>query len=151
MFDPVVVSSGQTYERTSVQACLDIAFTPPLPDGSIPDFSTLIPNLALKTIILNWCDTVGVQPPSAPVYSSLQSAVRTEMATFRSNLRASEKDLLRGLSEKPPAQLTHAQTELKSRANHFYSSSSEESLITNVLGTPLLSFTTRPSCYSISS
>lgn len=55
MVDPVIVSSGHTFERNCINACLSLDFKPTLPDGSIPDFSTLIPNLALKATILNWC------------------------------------------------------------------------------------------------
>ncbi|BAT90542.1 hypothetical protein VIGAN_06180300 [Vigna angularis var. angularis] len=55
MFDPVIVSSGHSFERSSVEACKNLNFTPQLPDGTTPDFSTLIPNLALKSAILKWC------------------------------------------------------------------------------------------------
>ncbi|KAG2397558.1 U-box domain-containing protein [Vigna angularis] len=54
MFDPVIVSSGHSFERSSVEACKNLNFTPQLPDGTTPDFSTLIPNLALKSAILKW-------------------------------------------------------------------------------------------------
>ncbi|KAJ6866673.1 U-box domain-containing protein 40 [Populus alba x Populus x berolinensis] len=49
MKDPVIVSSGHTFERACVQACNTLGFTPTLMDGTVPDFSTVIPNLALKS------------------------------------------------------------------------------------------------------
>ncbi|KAK2971214.1 hypothetical protein RJ640_029892 [Escallonia rubra] len=63
MADPVIVSSGHTFERNCVQACKSLSFTPTLPDSSTPDFSAVIPNLALKSTILNWCSTSLVDPP----------------------------------------------------------------------------------------
>lgn len=158
MFDPVVVSSGQTFERTSVQVCRDLGLSPPLPDGSKPDFSIAIPNSALKSTILKWCDNSGAPRPAAPDRTSVESAVRTIMDSLieaaddkDSRIRASERELLEGVAEKPDVLFSHAATELNHRATHFYSSSSEESVIANAIpATPLLPFTTRPLCFSSS-
>lgn len=68
-------------------------------------------------------------------------------------IRVSERDLLKGMAEKPQVLFSHATTELNPRnhLHHFYSSSSsEESVIANVPTTPLLPFATRPLCYSSS-
>ncbi|XAR50134.1 Ubiquitin--protein ligase [Bertholletia excelsa] len=156
MSDPVVVSLGQTFERTSAQVCRDLGFAPAMPDGSKPDFSAVIPNLALKSTILKWCKSSGTEPPQAPDYSSVESKIRTTMANLRkeeddSKIKVSERELLKAVAEKPPVLYSHATTELNHRANHFYSSSSEESVIANVTATPLLPFATRPMCYSSSS
>ncbi|KAK3035801.1 hypothetical protein RJ639_034617 [Escallonia herrerae] len=151
MSDPVVVTSGQTFERASVQACQELGFSPALPDGSAPDFSALIPNLALKSTILNWCATTGAEHPAPPDYASVKSAVVQLVAKDKGQSRASERELLEGVAEKPKMLFTHASTELNHRASHFYSSSSEESVIANVPASPLLSFATRPACYSSSS
>lgn len=64
MADPVIVSSGQTFERACAQACRDLGFVPLLSDGSRPEFSALIPNRALKSSILNWCNLSGSQLPN---------------------------------------------------------------------------------------
>lgn len=120
MFDPVVISSGQTYERTSAQVFRDLSFTPPLPDGSFPDFKSLIPNLALKSTILSWCHTVGFPHPTAPDYYSLQNTVRTHMDSLKHSLKI-------------PAIVTHAPVESKLYgSSSFYSSGSDESVIANV-------------------
>ncbi|XP_055827344.1 U-box domain-containing protein 38-like [Solanum dulcamara] len=159
MFDPVVVSSGQSFERTSVQVCKDLGFKPQLQNGLNPDFSNVIPNLALRTTILNWCEKAGAEKPQQPDYYAVESVVRASMASSSSSsisredsrIRVSERELLKGVAENPPVHLSHAASEMKSRNNHhFYSSSSsEESVIAN--NSPLLPFTTRPSCYSSSS
>ncbi|KAF1002988.1 U-box domain-containing protein 39-like [Apium graveolens] len=123
MFDPVVISSGQTYERTSAQVCRDLSFSPSLPDGSFPDFKALIPNLALKSTIITWCHTVGIEPPAAPDYYSLQNKVRT-LIDSSSNHHAST-----------PASVPHAPsfTNLTNRnVSSSYSCSSDESVIANV-------------------
>ncbi|KAJ9140367.1 hypothetical protein P3X46_031023 [Hevea brasiliensis] len=157
MYDPVVVSSGQTFERVSVQVCRDLNFAPSLDDGSIPDLTTVIPNLAIKSTILNWCDTNGAERPLPPDYSSVEKAVRKKMVeskTLNPENRVSERELLKAVAENPPVLFSHAQTELTRRVNHFYSSSSEESMIVNnATASPftLLPFATRPACYTSSS
>ncbi|KAK3010603.1 hypothetical protein RJ639_010779 [Escallonia herrerae] len=75
MADPVIVSSGHTFERNCVQACKSLSFTPTLPDSSIPNFSAVIPNLALKSTILNWCTTSLVDPPKPLDLLSAQNLV----------------------------------------------------------------------------
>lgn len=159
MFDPVVVSSGQSFERTSVQVCKDLGYKPQLQNGLNPDFSSVIPNLALRTTILTWCEKSGAEKPHPPDYYAVESVVRASMASSSSStisredsrIRVSERELLKEVKENPPVLLSHGSSEMKSVNNHhFYSSSSsEESVIVN--NSPLLPFTTRPSCYSSSS
>lgn len=157
MFDPVVVSSGQTFERTSVEVCQELNFVPVFPDGSKPDFTTVIPNLALKKAIGNWCLSTGADSPRyAPDYTSVEVSVRSLMAASSqgggdSRFRDSERDLIKGMAEKPQPILKHAETQLNPRSvHHFYSSSSEESVLANVPDTPPLPFVTRPLCFSSS-
>ncbi|KAI3711826.1 hypothetical protein L1987_70374 [Smallanthus sonchifolius] len=133
-------------------------FVPVLAEGLKPDFSTVIPNLALKTAISNWCKSTEADLPSdAPDYSSIKDSVRKLMSNSSqgegdSRFRDSEKDLLKGVAEKPPVILAHAATQLNPRSVHhrFYSSSSEESVIANIPDTPPLLLVTRPLFYSSS-
>ncbi|KAL3835160.1 hypothetical protein ACJIZ3_009896 [Penstemon smallii] len=149
MFDPAVVTSGQTFERVCIQVCLDLGFTPTLSDGSKPDFSTVIPNLTLKTAILNWCSKSGSERPNPPVYTDMESIIRPLLENHENDqVRVSERELLKGVSDTPRVLFSHAASEEKSR-NLYSSTSSEESVIAN--GTPLLPFATRPSCFSYSS
>lgn len=139
MFDPVVVSSGHTFDRTSVQVCKDLGFRPQLPDGRTPDFSAVIPNMALRAAILNWCDKSGATKPLPPDYYAVESTVRALMtdsarAAEDPGFRVSEKELLRAVSDLPPAPpLSQASPELNQRYTHnrYYSMSSEESVIAN--------------------
>ncbi|KAJ3694912.1 hypothetical protein LUZ60_000289 [Juncus effusus] len=62
MADPVITPSGYTFERGCILACLDLGYTPSSLSSSFDLSSfinssslTLIPNINLKTAILNWC------------------------------------------------------------------------------------------------
>lgn len=148
MADPVIVSSGQTFEHVSVQVCKKLGFVPVLSDGSRPDFSAVIANRAIKSTILSWCDSKGVEHPIVPDYASIEKIVRSSMPSkSQSDIGSSERELLKGVAEKPAVMFSHAATELGHRANHFYSSSEESVVVTASPATPL-PLATRPSCYS---
>ncbi|XP_031481926.1 U-box domain-containing protein 38-like [Nymphaea colorata] len=72
MADPVIVPSGQTFERRCIEALLAL---PPnhhqqqlFPSTATTTTSTptLIPNIALKTAIANWCRDSGLPLPDPP-------------------------------------------------------------------------------------
>ncbi|GMH01311.1 hypothetical protein Nepgr_003150 [Nepenthes gracilis] len=157
MFDPVVVSSGETFDRLCVRVCRDLNFTPSLSDGSIPDFSTVIPNLAFKSTIVNWCSKSSAAPPQPPDYSSVERIVRGLMSRQggaeegKSRIRCTEMELIDAVAEMPDVNLSHAVTELAHRVNHFYSSSSEESVVMTTNPPTPLPLATRPACLSLSS
>ncbi|KAK9271807.1 hypothetical protein L1049_002172 [Liquidambar formosana] len=160
MADPVIVSSGHSYDRTCVQACLKLGFTPPLMDGSAPDFFTVIPNLALKSTILRYCDKCCIDRPIPLDSDSAEKLVRTLMASQEEKPRphnetedknavvSEEKELINGVAEYPGVKFTHAATELNRRPTHSYSSSDES--VATIGSTPPLPLATRPSCYSSS-
>ncbi|BAB11506.1 unnamed protein product [Arabidopsis thaliana] len=79
MSDPVVVSSGQTFERLSVQVCRNLGYIPDLLDGTRPDLSTVIPNLAMKSTIFSWCDRQKVDHPRPPDAAYVEGVVRARM------------------------------------------------------------------------
>ncbi|PON47471.1 Beta-catenin [Parasponia andersonii] len=160
MADPVIVSSGHSFERTCVEVCKALNFNPTLPDASTADFSFVIPNLALKSTITSWCQKSSVDPPKPLDYSSAEKLVRTFMASRgqKPNTQIkqeddkvviSEKELIQRVKENPPVNFNHAATEVTRRPTHFYSRS-EESILTTAI-TPPLQLATRPSCYSSSS
>ncbi|MQL94116.1 hypothetical protein Taro_026766 [Colocasia esculenta] len=69
MADPVILPSGQTFERACAQACKDLGVVPPgAAEASVRELY-LIPNLALKSAIHKWCDSLGVDRPQ-PVDSA---------------------------------------------------------------------------------
>ncbi|KAK4740488.1 hypothetical protein SAY87_032397 [Trapa incisa] len=152
MSDPVVVPSGQTFERVAVLACRNLGFSPVLYDGSRPDFSALIPNLALQKTIFSWCSKSGALRPPTPDYSSIVELIRVKMAPLVDPIRTSERELLREIAENPPVMvLPHAVSELGPRISHrfHHSSSSESSVVPGAASPEIpLPFTTRPLCYS---
>ncbi|KAA0057894.1 U-box domain-containing protein 38 [Cucumis melo var. makuwa] len=147
MADPVVVSSGQTFERVSAQVCRNLGFSPVLDDGSKPDFTTVIPNLAMKKTILHWCEKSGARNLQPPDYTSVESLVTALMEKEKPQGGigdSSDRDLLEGVSDLPPVDFSHAATEYGHRPERFYTSSSEESVVVGGSPGP---FTTRPACY----
>uniref|UniRef100_A0ACD5VCC1 Uncharacterized protein n=1 Tax=Avena sativa TaxID=4498 RepID=A0ACD5VCC1_AVESA len=64
MADPVIVPPGRTIERACIQACAALAFYPPALADLPPSPLVLIPNVALRSAILNWCDRIGLPHPS---------------------------------------------------------------------------------------
>ncbi|XP_062151309.1 U-box domain-containing protein 40 [Alnus glutinosa] len=149
MADPVIVSSGHTFEQACVKACKALAFTPILSDSSTSDFSSIIPNLALKSTILNWCKNSSVEPPKPIDSNTAEKLVRTLMAaeTQKSGTKneneaqqteISEKKLIQGVREKPSVNSNH---------HSHCDSSSDDSFGTNA-STRSLQLVTQPSCYS---
>ncbi|KAE8707621.1 U-box domain-containing protein 40 [Hibiscus syriacus] len=158
MPDPVIVSSGHTLERVCVEACKNMDFTPTLNDGSVPGFSTAIPNLALKSTIDNWCQNRSLNPPKPLEFSRAQELVRTlssrnpktHIGEEEKRISVTERNLIQGVKDVPSVKLDHAVTELTR-------SSSDESVAAAAFRTPInvvtppLQLTDRPSCYSSAS
>ncbi|KAL6520315.1 hypothetical protein OROMI_032495 [Orobanche minor] len=126
MADPVVVSPGHTFERNCVRACVSLSFNPTLRDGAVADFSTVIPNLALKSTILKWCRDHLVDPPKPIDFDSAENIVR------------------KLISDLPGRKLARTPSEMSV-------TSSEEWVTPRNGSTTPLPLTTRPSCYSSSS
>ncbi|KAA8550745.1 hypothetical protein F0562_002429 [Nyssa sinensis] len=55
MLDPVIVASGQTYERASIQKWLDHGLTICPKTRQTLSHTNLIPNYTVKALIANWC------------------------------------------------------------------------------------------------
>ncbi|XP_061343441.1 U-box domain-containing protein 3-like isoform X2 [Gastrolobium bilobum] len=61
MLDPVIVASGQTYERQSIQKWLDHGLTVCPKTHQRLTHTNLIPNYTVKAMIANWCDENNVK------------------------------------------------------------------------------------------
>ncbi|KAI3500831.1 hypothetical protein L1887_36657 [Cichorium endivia] len=129
MADPVIVSSGQTFERNCVLACISLSFKPTTLLATV-DFTTIIPNLALKSAIVNWCRTNSFLPIPQPI--DIRSALKVVQTLMK---------------DSPNFPLI--------RLSSCLSSASEESVVAAAADscstTPLPLLTTRPFCYSSSS
>ncbi|CAI0474887.1 unnamed protein product [Linum tenue] len=85
MKDPVIVSTGQTYERTCIEKWLETHGTCPKTQQSLAG-TTLTPNYVLRSLIAQWCEANGIEPPKRPsssrtskVTSSFSPAERTKI------------------------------------------------------------------------
>ncbi|CAH8262586.1 unnamed protein product [Arabidopsis lyrata] len=116
-------------------------FTPNPP----PDFSTVIPNLALKSAILSWCERRCFPPPKPLDSAAEEKLILTLIEkTPQRRVSVSEKELIKAIKDKPSVRLNHAATELDRRPNYF-NSSSDESIASSSC---TLQLTTKPSCFS---
>ncbi|XP_021758116.1 U-box domain-containing protein 4-like isoform X1 [Chenopodium quinoa] len=63
MTDPVIVSSGQTYERAFIRKWLDLGLTVCPKTRQSLVHTNLIPNYTVKALIANWCEINDVKLP----------------------------------------------------------------------------------------
>uniref|UniRef100_A0A1J3JQI9 RING-type E3 ubiquitin transferase n=1 Tax=Noccaea caerulescens TaxID=107243 RepID=A0A1J3JQI9_NOCCA len=122
MSDPVVVASGQTFERISVQVCRNLGFAPKLLDGTQPDISTVIPNLAMKSTILSWCSRNKLEHPRPPDYAYVEGVVRARMDKDPGN-RVSKSEILPPVAENSALDYDSMMGAIRSRSRNSISSS----------------------------
>ncbi|KZV40012.1 U-box domain-containing protein 45-like [Dorcoceras hygrometricum] len=66
MYDPVIIASGQTYERVCIEKWFnDGHITCPKTQQQLPHLS-LTPNYCVKGLVASWCEQNGVPVPCAP-------------------------------------------------------------------------------------
>ncbi|KAI4301088.1 hypothetical protein L6164_034404 [Bauhinia variegata] len=70
MLDPVIVASGQTYERLSIQKWLDHGLAVCPKTRLRLTHTNLIPNYTVKAMIANWCEENNVKLPSNSVHNN---------------------------------------------------------------------------------
>ncbi|KAG8076194.1 hypothetical protein GUJ93_ZPchr0006g41833 [Zizania palustris] len=116
MADPVVVPPGQTFERACIQACAALSFSPPAvaADLSAPSASSplvLVPNVALRTAILNWCDRLSLPYPAPLSPDTARDVVRRLMPSPpppQQLLHHEQRSQV--LSQPPPSPPSYART-----------------------------------------
>ncbi|GJN29178.1 hypothetical protein PR202_gb17375 [Eleusine coracana subsp. coracana] len=84
MGDPVVVPGGQTFERACIQACAALGVSPTavavdLSSSSSSGPLVVVPNVALRMDILNWCDRLALPHPSPLSPDTARDLVRRLM------------------------------------------------------------------------
>ncbi|KAL8171209.1 hypothetical protein V2J09_023013 [Rumex salicifolius] len=83
MTDPVIVASGQTYERAYIRKWLDLGLNVCPKTRQTLGHTNLIPNYTVKALIANWCELNNVKLPEPMSFNhqlSLMSPV--ERGTF---------------------------------------------------------------------
>ncbi|KAJ1257486.1 hypothetical protein BS78_10G000500 [Paspalum vaginatum] len=77
MQDPVIVSSGQTYERSCIQKWLDSGHKT-CPKTQQPlSHTSLTPNFVLKSLISQWCEANGIELPKTKANSRDKKAAKS--------------------------------------------------------------------------
>ncbi|MBA0851964.1 hypothetical protein Goshw_029608, partial [Gossypium schwendimanii] len=67
MTDPVIVASGQTYERAFIKKWFDLGLTVCPKTRQTLVHTCLIPNYTTKALIVNWCESNNVKLPDLVV------------------------------------------------------------------------------------
>lgn len=97
MSDPVIVSTGQTYERSSIEKWLESGHDT-CPKTQQPLTSkALTPNYVLRSLIAQWCEANGIEPPKRP--SSSRAKIVSECSPAE---RLKIENLLSKLSSASP-------------------------------------------------
>ncbi|KAH9661378.1 U-box domain-containing protein 13 [Citrus sinensis] len=66
MKDPVIVSTGQTYERSCIEKWLEAGHrTCPKTQQTLTS-TAVTPNYVLRSLIAQWCEANGIEPPKRP-------------------------------------------------------------------------------------
>ncbi|KAJ7516289.1 hypothetical protein O6H91_22G051400 [Diphasiastrum complanatum] len=105
MKDPVIVATGQTYERACIQKWLDAGHkTCPKTQQVLPHL-VLTPNYVLRSLIGQWCETHGIEVPKmfcsnsagkgCAISSQLHSGDRATIDALLRKLFSGEVDVQR--------------------------------------------------------
>ncbi|XP_074591102.1 U-box domain-containing protein 10 [Curcuma longa] len=114
MKDPVIVSTGQTYERIYIQKWIDCGHkTCPKTQQKLQNL-TLTPNYVLRSLIMQWCETHKVEQPCKTV----SGWIRKSDGTFHefTGDRAAIELLVCNLSSRTLEDQKSAAAELRSLA-----------------------------------
>ncbi|KAM7256548.1 hypothetical protein ACFE04_012289 [Oxalis oulophora] len=87
MADPVTVTTGQTYERESIQKWFDSDHRTCPKTAQTLDQLSMAPNYALRNLILQWCNNNGVEPPKRGkdcTYAELLEEITTSVQNLDS-------------------------------------------------------------------
>ncbi|KAE8695380.1 U-box domain-containing protein 4 [Hibiscus syriacus] len=74
MTDPVIVASGQTYERAFIKKWIDLGLTVCPKTRQTLARSNLIPNYTVKALIAHWCESNNVKLPDPMKSTSLNQS-----------------------------------------------------------------------------
>ncbi|GFP83234.1 U-box domain-containing protein 16 [Phtheirospermum japonicum] len=100
MRDPVVASTGQTYDRPSISAWIESGHATCPKTGQALAHTQLIPNLALKNLIAMWCrdqripfepTEINVKPNGAVVNKTALEAIKMTVSFLVNKLTASSQ------------------------------------------------------------
>ncbi|EFJ20345.1 hypothetical protein SELMODRAFT_51906, partial [Selaginella moellendorffii] len=109
MGDPVIIASGQTYERAYIQQWIDQGNTTCPKTRQILSHTNLIPNYTVKALITNWCEANSAPVP-APAKLASSSVLLKRLSK---NTRSITDGALRVLIENSVEDLVSGNPELE--------------------------------------
>ncbi|XWS67626.1 hypothetical protein CRYUN_Cryun04dG0021800 [Craigia yunnanensis] len=98
MADPVIVATGQTYERESIGKWLNSNNRTCPKTGQTLDHLSLAPNFALRNLILQWCEKNNFELPkkdSSASTDNYSAELMEEISSLVQNLSSSHPDVRR--------------------------------------------------------
>lgn len=98
MKDPVIVATGQTYERESIQRWLNSNRRTCPKTGQILDHLSIAPNYALRNLIVQWCEKNNVELPKKDTNTgsdASSAALIEEICSLIQNLSSSQLNIRR--------------------------------------------------------
>ncbi|KAK9061890.1 hypothetical protein SSX86_019074 [Deinandra increscens subsp. villosa] len=87
MSDPVIVASGQTYERSYIRNWIDLGLTVCPKTMQTLGHTNLIPNYTVKALIANWCESNNVNLPDP-----MKSMIYQEEASLAHHVHSSSSE-----------------------------------------------------------
>ncbi|WOL16502.1 protein spotted leaf 11-like [Canna indica] len=107
MRDPVIVSTGQTYERVFIEKWLEAGHeTCPKTQQKLSS-TLLTPNHVIRSLIAQWCEANGMEPPKRPSQPGISASVCSAQE------HAKVVDLIRKLSSENSEDQGTAAAELR--------------------------------------
>ncbi|KAK2393774.1 U-box domain-containing protein [Trifolium repens] len=81
MRDPVIISTGQTYDRSSISRWMDEGHTTCPKTGQTLAHTRLVPNRALRNLIVQWCSAHGIPLDPVEVMDAMGEAFASACPT----------------------------------------------------------------------
>ncbi|KAF8391195.1 hypothetical protein HHK36_023497 [Tetracentron sinense] len=115
MRDPVIISTGQTYDRASISRWMEEGHCSCPKTGQMLAYSRLVPNQALRSLISQWCTAHGIpfDPPESTDTSTETVAVPSSTKAANEANRATADLLIQQLSNESQGAKTIAARELR--------------------------------------
>ncbi|KAK6118651.1 hypothetical protein DH2020_047564 [Rehmannia glutinosa] len=98
MSDPVIIATGQTYERESIQRWLNSGHRTCPKTGQKLKFLTVAPNFALRNLIIQWCEKNNYELPKKEICDDpdiASSPLAEEISSLIQNLYSSNVNVQR--------------------------------------------------------
>eukprot|EP00252_Welwitschia_mirabilis_P022592 TRINITY_DN6153_c0_g1_i1.p1 TRINITY_DN6153_c0_g1~~TRINITY_DN6153_c0_g1_i1.p1 ORF type:complete len:661 (+),score=133.53 TRINITY_DN6153_c0_g1_i1:300-2282(+) len=104
MTDPVIVATGQTYDRSSIQQWFDTGHRTCPKTQQVLSHLTLTPNYVLRSLIAQWCENHGIELPSQasssqPDNCSCSFSSKSKINILVQKLYSKQTDLQRQAAE----------------------------------------------------